>query len=76
MHLGLVTICSVVVVMLCFDVCCEVVSLVVQFSEGSRNFMCVDVKDWLLVVVFVVEDVVLEAGIFFDICVCSVGKRD
>ena len=38
--------------------------------------MCADVKKWLLVVVFVVGDVVLDAGMFFNICVCSVGRRD
>ena len=36
LHLGLDTICSVVVMMLWFGVCCEVVvSLVVQFSGCS-----------------------------------------
>ena len=76
LHLGLDTVCSVVVVMLCCGVCCKVDSRVVQFSGGSWNFVCVDVKEQLLVVVFVVGIVMLEAGIFFDICVCSVGRRD
>ena len=75
-HLGLDTVCSVVVVMLCCGVCCEVYSRVVRFSGGSWNFACVDGKEQLLVVVFVVGIVMLEAGICFDICVCSVGRRD
>lgn len=74
--LGVDTVCSIVVMMFCLGVCCEVVSLVVRCSGGCWNFLCADVKGWLLIVVFVVGIVVLEAGIFFDICVCSVGKRD
>ena len=62
--LGVDTVCSIVVMMFCVGVCCDVVSLVS------------DVKGWLRIVVFVVGSVVLEAGIFLDICVCFVGKRD
>ena len=70
------TVCSIVVMMFCVGVCCEVISLVVLCSGGCWNFLCSDVKGWLRIVVFVVGIVVLEAGIFFDICVCSVGKSD
>ena len=76
LHLVLDTICSVVVMMLCVGVCCEVVSLFVRFTGGNWNCKCADVTEWLLVVVFVDGNVVLDVGMFFDICVCSVRRRD
>jgi hypothetical protein len=68
-HLELDTVGSVVVVMLCCGVCWEVYSRVVRFSGGSWNFTCVDGKEQLLIVLFVVGIVMLESGIFFGVCV-------
>ena len=52
--LGVNTVCSIVVMMFCVGVCCEVISLVVLCSGGCWNFLCSDVKGWLRIVVFVV----------------------